>query len=253
MPLDLPRAVVELGRGLLQLCYPPRCLVCGGMLAGPALAFCPGCREELLADPFDTCPRCAVTVGPYSTHDGRCVLCRAESFSFERALRLGGYEGLRERVVLRLKHHSGEGLAEVLGETWATHARPDFLALDADVIVPVPLYWWRRVTRGYNQSVALAHGLSAVLGLPCQPSWLRRTRNTPFQTRQTLAGRRENVRGAFAVPRGTDLDGRCVLLVDDVMTTGATMHEAGRALRAGGAGRVVVAALTRARGGGASR
>jgi uncharacterized protein (TIGR03000 family) len=126
-----------------------------------------------------------------------------------------------------------------------TAARPQLLALKAEVVVPVPLHWWRRWRRGYNQSAALAYGLAAGLKLSCQPGWLRRIRNTPPQTSQTLAGRRENVRGAFRARTGVPLRGRSVLLVDDVMTTGATASEAARALRAGGAARVVVAVLAR--------
>ena len=83
--------------------------------------------------------------------------------------------------------------------------------------------------RGYNQSEALAHGLAARLRLPVRPGWLRRVRATPIQPTQTLAGRRENVRGAFAAPKRLVV-GKTLLLVDDVMTTGATVSEAARAL-----------------------
>jgi predicted amidophosphoribosyltransferase len=93
---------------------------------------------------------------------------------------------------------------------------------------------------------ALARGLSGRLRVPCQPSWLRRIRNTPPQTRQTTAGRKENVRGAFRARPGAPLRGRSLLLVDDVMTTGATAGEAARALVEAGAARVVVAVLARA-------
>jgi ComF family protein len=120
------------------------------------------------------------------------------------------------------------------------------MALNLDAVVPVPLHWVRRWQRGYNQSSAIAYGLASRLRLPFRPGWLRRTRNTPSQTKQTASGRRDNVRGAFAVPRRVRLDGQTVLLVDDVMTTGATASEAARALRKAGAGRVAVAVLGRA-------
>jgi predicted amidophosphoribosyltransferase len=110
------------------------------------------------------------------------------------------------------------------------------------------LHWLRRWRRGYNQSAALARGIATRLGLPCHPSWLRRIRNTPQQTHQTPAGRKANVRGAFRTRPGAPVRGRTILLVDDVMTTGVTASEAARALRAGGASRVVVAVLARAQG-----
>ena len=147
----------------------------------------------------------------------------------------------------RIKHATGEGLAEVVGELWAACAGDRLGQLGAEVVVPVPLHWRRRWRRGYNQSEALARPLAARLGLPCRASWLRRVRHTPEQTSQTAAGRRDNVRGAFRA-RGAELRGRTILLVDDVMTTGSTAAEAARTLREAGASRVVVAVLTRAHG-----
>jgi predicted amidophosphoribosyltransferase len=107
-----------------------------------------------------------------------------------------------------------------------------------------PLLWRRRWWRGYNQSESLARPLAARLGIPCRPSWLRRVRHTPEQKGQNVGAKLENVRGAFRA-RGSGLVGRCVLLVDDVLTTGATAGEAARALRQAGARRVVVAVLAR--------
>jgi ComF family protein len=162
-------------------------------------------------------------------------------------LRLGSYEGLLREVILRLKHLSGDGLAELLGELWAEHADAKLRDVHANAIVPVPLHWRRRWKRGYNQSLALARGLAARLRVPCRPSWLRRIRHTPEQTQQTPNARRGNVRGAFRAPAKI-LPGHTILLVDDVMTTGSTAHEAATALRNAGATRVIVAVLARAHG-----
>ena len=235
----------QLGRGLLHLIYPACCHFCGCSLTadGP---FCDACRSALFTDVSAACPRCAATVGPFAVIGGRCAQCRDEAFSFDAALRLGPYDGLLREAVLRLKNHAGEGMAELFGELWADYAGSAFRGLGVDALVPVPLHWRRRWRRGYNQSEAVAHGLSKRLRLPCRPAWLRRTRATPMQTSQTLAGRRENVRGAFAAP--LSLQGRNVLLIDDVMTTGATASEAARALCKAGAARVVVAVLARAHG-----
>jgi ComF family protein len=231
--------------GVQHLVYPGCCLLCGRTLPSYQPHFCDICREGLFDDPTPSCPRCAGTIGPFAVIAGRCWSCRKETFGFERVVRLGPYDGLLREVILRLKRQRGEGLAELLGECWAEHASAQFDSLAVDAIVPVPLHWLRRWRRGYNQSAALCLGLSTRLHIPCQTSWLRRVRNTPQQTRQTIAGRKENVRGAF---RGAGVKGRAILLVDDVMTTGATANEAARALLAGGARRVVVAVLARAQG-----
>jgi ComF family protein len=151
-------------------------------------------------------------------------------------------------VILRLKHLQGDMLAELAGELWAEHAGPALRDAHADVVVPIPLHWWRRWRRGYNQSLALARGMAARLYIPCRPRLLRRIRNTPLQTQQAPSVRPVNVRGAFRAGR-RGLAGKTVLLVDDVMTTGSTVNEAARVLRAAGAVRVIVAVLARAHGG----
>src|SRR5262249_40598914 len=116
-------------------------------------------------------------------------------------------------------------------------------ALQADVVIPVPLHWRRRWSRGYNQSAILAEALAARLRLPCRPRWLRRLRHTPFQTKQSPTARRANVHGVFHAPVRDGLRGKCILIVADVPTPGSPASEAARALRAAGASRVVVAVL----------
>jgi ComF family protein len=237
----LLRTAHTLAQGLLHLVYPATCWACGRGLEPEQSSFCLACRMALTGDTSSTCPRCASTVGPFVNVAQGCLKCKDEGFAFEGALRLGPYKGLLREVVLRMKNASGEGLAEAVGHLWADHAEPRLRDMGMDVIVPVPLHWLRRWRRGYNQSDVLARALAGRLGLLCRPGWLRRIRPTPKQTAQSSAGRRENVRGAF---RGRPvLRGRSVLLVDDVLTTGSTVHEAARALRQAGAKRVVVAVL----------
>ncbi|HWG43841.1 MAG TPA: ComF family protein [Gemmataceae bacterium] len=244
----LTHAARDFLTGAQHLIYPSCCLFCGRPLPLNQAHFCAVCREAVFTDPYPSCPRCAGSIGPFAVVEGRCRACRNEAFLFERGLRLGPYDGLLREVILRLKHQTGEGLAELLGECWAEHAAASFAALRIEAIVPVPLHWLRRWRRGYNQSAALCQGLSTRLRVPSYASWLRRIRNTPQQTSQTPAGRKANVRGAFAVRRGVSIKGKAILLVDDVMTTGATVGEVARTLLASGASRVAVAVLARAQG-----
>jgi ComF family protein len=242
----LPALGRDLAHGLLQVLYPNLCVVCRTPLPAEHGPFCDSCRTLLTTDPHVACPRCAASVGPHVPLDDGCTHCRGRPLCFSAARRLGPYEGLRRDVVLRLKHVGGEGLAEHLGGLWGGHAAAAFARLGAQVIVPVPLHWWRRWRRGYNQSEALARGLANRLGLPCRPRWLRRVRHTPPQTAQTATGRLDNVRGAFRARPRAGLAGATVLLVDDVLTTGSTCREAAQALLRAGAARVVAAVLARA-------
>lgn len=235
----------ELARGLLQLIYPGLCASCGRALVADAVDFCPTCRAALTSDPHQACPRCAATVGPHVTLEGGCNHCRASRFHFDSAVRLGPYEGLLRDTVLRLKNARSEALAENVGKLWAEHAGARLHALGVEAIVPVPLHWWRRWTRGYNQTEALAGALAEALGLPCERGPIRRRRGTPPQTRQTPTGRWDNMRGAFQAVLPNRVTGRSVLLVDDVLTTGSTCSEAARALLEAGAARVQVAVLAK--------
>jgi ComF family protein len=234
--------------GITDLIYPPRCLLCR---RPPRLSrdhFCEDCTEQLFGDTKLVCPRCAANVGPYSLDEGQCHHCRADPPAFDAALRLGIYDGPLKAAVLLMKNANHEGLAELMGERWAERQLDRFAALKVDAVVPVPLHWWRRLRRGYNQSAALAYGLASRLRLPYHRWWLRRSRNTPSQKELTATQRRENVKDAFSVRPKAPVRGAHVLLVDDVMTTGATVQEAARTLKRGGAARVTVAVLARAEG-----
>jgi ComF family protein len=243
--VSLTHAGRFLTRGLLHLVYPNTCWVCGQFLAEEQAGFCNSCRTALTTDPQPACPRCSSSVGPYVNVEDGCSHCRNGTLAFNQALRLGPYDGLLREVVLRLKHAANEGLAEMMGMLWAEHLRGRLHGLNADVVIPVPLHWRKRLWRGYNQSQALARVLAGHLGVPCKPRWLRRIRNTPPQMQQTATQRHENVRGAFRARAGLKLEGKTVLLVDDVMTTGSTASEAARALKVARPARIVVAVLAR--------
>jgi ComF family protein len=241
----------ELTRGLLQLLYPGACQLCSRPLPPAEAHLCASCRTALTADLHAICPRCAGTVGPFANVEKGCTYCRGEHFSFERVLRLGDIKRnvVLHQAILRLKHQTGEELAEILGSLWAAAREAQLRAVQADVIVPVPLHWRRRWQRGYNQSAALAAALAGHLRLPCHPRRARRTRATPDQREaQSPSQRQANVRGAFWAGPPHQLAGKSILLIDDVLTTGSTCNEVARALRAAGAARVVVAVLGRSHG-----
>ena len=241
-PLAVFRAV---GRGLAQLVYPASCWVCGTWLAEQhAPLICPGCRKALTHDPLPTCPRCSSSVGPHAVVADGCPACRGTGLAFDAALRMGPYDDRLREVILRMKSSRGEDLAEAVASLWAPIAAARLRSFAPDAVVPIPLHWTRRWRRGFNQSEVQADELARALGIPCRADVLRWARRVPEQKLQrSPTARRENVKGAFRIRRHVRLDGKTVVLVDDVMTTGATASEATRTLRTLRPAQVIVAVL----------
>jgi len=196
---------------------------------------------DLLAATY--CPACGRHAGPHTAGPDGCVFCRRYPVPFDAAVRAGAYEGPLKTLILRCKYGPRASLATVLGRLLAERLALAGWTDRVERIVPVPLHWSRRVRRGFNQAVGVARELvRAVPGPGRVDRWtLGRTRPTAHQTGVSAARRRRNVRGAFRVRRGADLEGRTVLLVDDVMTSGATAAECTRVLKRAGAAQVYVA------------
>jgi ComF family protein len=242
------RGLSELVRGITQLIFPNACLICDAAEVDCTKfrhGLCSNCFREVSPADDHACPRCAMTVGPHTDVSRGCSVCRGESLGFDRAIRLGSYEGRLRDAVLRIKSGSGEGLAEMLGRVLWERVSERLTTTRFDLVVPVPLHWRRRLARGYNQSAALGKELAAGLAVEFAPTLLMRVRHTPQQIQPSAAARKENVRGAFRTKRRASLADRAVLLVDDVLTTGSTAGEAARTLREAGARQVIVAVLAR--------
>lgn len=234
----------ELVHGFDRLIYPPTCLVCSAPFdPHGSHSLCPPCVRAVSADPFAACPRCCSSIGPHVAVEDGCSRCREERFAFDGARRFGVYDGRLRDAVLQIKTLSGESLAETLGLIWAERDRKAFEEIGSDVVLPVPLHWRRRVTRGYSQSAAVASFLARGLNCPFHGNWLRRVKATPKQFTQSPTARRENVKDAFRATWRCRVRGKRVLLVDDVLTTGATCHEAAKTLKAAGAAQVWAAVL----------
>lgn len=172
-----------------------------------------------------------------------CADCARERASWDRARAVLRYDKHSRHLVLALKHGDRTHVAGALGG-WMRRTGGEILD-SADLLLPVPLHWTRLFARRYNQAALLAHAIHAAGGPPVAPDWLVRRRRTPSQGRLSALGRARNVRGAFALHRGRSVKGKRVVIVDDVLTTGATVEECARALKRAGAARVDVLALAR--------
>lgn len=234
---------------LLNFLYPPRCAVCETALPiDTTRRVCAPClgAVEPLRPPL--CIICGASLDA-SDEDGHCGHCRADPPAFDSARAItryrSGTDGASTIAALLRRHKYG--LDQSLGRALAEYLEVS-PAIDAgayDVVIPVPLHRTRLRWRGFNQAALLGSALARRLNCSLDVATLARVRSTPPQTARDRAQRTRNVRNAFAVRRPSRVAGRRVLLVDDVMTTGATADECARMLRAAGARRIDVLTLAR--------
>jgi ComF family protein len=250
---SLSGSLAAMGRAVLDAILPPRCLSCAasvdrqGTLCLPcwsALTFvspphCGGCGE-----PFDSAM--AVEAGDSLL----CAHCIADPPPYGRARSVLSYDDGCRGMILGFKHADQTYAATAFG-TWLARVGVDLLVPET-VLAPVPLHRWKLFARRYNQAALLAHAVGRHAGLTVLPNLVVRHRRTTPQGGHSRTGRQRNVRGAFHVrPRLVErIRGRPVVLIDDVLTTGATVSECARVLLRAGASRVDVLTLARVPNGG---
>lgn len=238
----------SLGARVLDTILPPQCIGCGAQIDRIG-HLCPGCWSSLNFISEPCCVRCGFPFEFAAAQGDICAACGTAPPVCRRVRAVMRYDAACRGLILGFKHGDRLERAPAFG-TWLRRAGADLLR-EADMIVPVPLHRWRLIRRRYNQSAVLALNLGRQSGLPTVADALIRTRPTPPQGGMSAAGRRRNVAGAFSISprRQQAIAGRRVLLIDDVMTTGATLDACARTLLRAGAMQVdglVVARVVRA-------
>lgn len=233
------RKVDGLSARALRLVLPPRCLLCGAPGAD-GRDLCAGCAGDFPLNAI-RCPRCAL---PLKTPAPSCGVCLKREPPFASAWAPFRYEHPLDLLEARFKFHADLAAGRVLSALMIERAAIDVPARP-ELLIPVPLHAARLRERGYNQALELAQPLAHAFAIPLRADLLLRTRATPPQSGLDAKTRGKNLRGAFAVAAEATLPSH-VALVDDVMTTGATLRECARVLRAAGVARVDVWALARA-------
>jgi ComF family protein len=228
----------------LDLIFPAFCPACAAPLgAGRRDPLCGACWSAIprLGPPL--CDRCGIPFGVAAPGQaGVCLGCRVDPPPFDCARGAGTYAGPLRQALHAFKFRGQRALARPLAELMREQCDA-VLIPSVEALVPVPLARARLRERGFNQAELIADRLGALLGVSVRRRWLARVRETAPQTDLTAAQRRANVEGAFVA--SSSVAGRHLVLVDDVLTTGATSGECARALRAAGARRVDVATVAR--------
>lgn len=231
--------------GFFQLVFPDDCRICGEPLRKVSrIPVCKRCLEApkaLGADYF--CVDCKTPfLNRFPLDDeGRCSLCRLGLSGFNTVYTFGSYEETLRELIHLFKYQRIRPLARPLGELLARAIPREHRF---DLIVPMPLHWTKRWSRSYNQSELLAKEVARRFGLPIAKA-VRRVKATNPQAGLSNSKRRLNVRGAFSVRGRAKIKGLRVLLIDDVLTTGATASACAGALKRAGASHVAVAAVAR--------
>jgi len=234
--------LARLIRVAVDAVLPPLCLSCGAIVSEPG-ALCGACWEKV---GFLAAPHCQACGHPFEFDAGDqslCGHCLREPPPWRRARAVFRYDEHSKGLILRFKHADRLEGAPAFAR-WMARAGAELLA-ECDLIVPVPLHRFRLLARRYNQAALLANALGKQTGIAVAPDVLTRTRRTESQGHMNREQRRKNVRGAFVVRQPARVAGKRVVLVDDVLTTGATLGECARVLKAAGAHSVDVLTLGR--------
>jgi len=248
----LRSGLAEARDAVVSIVFPAACRICERLLTRASrIPICDNCLGSFAPLPEKICVTCGRPLEAYPLREGEvllCPACKTGQYEFDRARSYAIYEGALIRAIVLLKFEEMTPLGHWFGERLAELVRRGEEELAADVVVPVPLHRQRQRERGYNQADLIARPLARRLGLPCRPVLLVRTKPRPDKLHLSLEERWSSVRGAFAAKPGSRVDNLRVLLVDDVMTTGATLDACARALRQAGARTVIGLTVARALG-----
>jgi ComF family protein len=229
-----------------DLLLPPACNFCGRSLARPSSQplICAECREAFIAKIGPSCPRCAAPVHPFEAGPD-CPRCRKRRYAFHSTLALGIYRDRLREAVIRMKQRLHEPLTISMGHLLAETMAEAVQQERPDLLIAVPTFWMKRLRRGVNGPDLLAEAIGSTLSIRTVRRLLYCRRSTKKQGTLLPFERLRNVRNAFGVNKSYDLAEARVMLVDDIMTTGATASEAARTLRRAGASRVTVLVVAR--------
>lgn len=216
---------------LLDFCFPGVCAACK-MACDGRTPLCVNCLALLHA--VATSPACRLCAAPLAIEGSPCPYCRQKGLKpFQRVVALGHFEAPVREMIHAIKYHRDWPLAEYLADYLLEQERVKELLTGAEVLIPVPLYPLRQLSRGFNQASVIATRLKKRSGLALAEVLIR-VRDTETQTHfHSRAKRIKNMKGAFALGRAKHIRGKHVILLDDVMTSGATLRAAVRALKEG--------------------
>lgn len=243
-------AITEYGHALLDIFYSRSCLHCTCNLNNSyELYLCKNCKERIPYVSHSRCIRCGTNVGSYARSQMRegCAACKGKRLPFDTLTAIAHYDGVMKTLIHKFKYARQKFLSGVLNDILLTRDKPKEIVSNIDVIVPVPLHWFKKMRRGFNQSELLSRRIHKQFSIPLSTNNLCRIKNTASQTQLSKSQRQANIHDAFFVNHPKSFKGKKVLLVDDVLTTGVTVSECCKRLREAGAKSVHVLIMATAK------
>ncbi len=235
----------------LDLVYPPSCGLCHCSLEQQALQhrlLCDDCFQKLDLTEDRGCPSCGAKLGPFAPLTPKCVHCRNDRFAFREVVSLGNYQGELKAVCLQCKEVHGHHLVQQFCDLFFDRHQDLLENWDIDCLACVPQHWRKRFRGAYNTSAELAERMSRRLQKPFLRQLLVKKQHTSDQAGLLPSHRRKNVKNAFGITSDRLIQGRRILLIDDVLTTGSTADACSRVLKKAGADEIFVAVLARGLG-----
>ena len=237
----------NVGKGSIDLVFPPSCLICMEEIISPTedIGVCQQCLEEITSVKGPVCRRCAARIPEIPGQKETCPRCERDRLRFDATYSLGEYTGLLRDTVIQMKSDRSERYARLCSRLLLLRFGERLRELNFDAVLSIPTSPWRRWIRGTNAPAVMAQEIASTLQVPMARGLLEWVRTPLTQHGMSRAGRFRNVRGNLRVARGFRFDSPRLLIVDDVLTTGATCSEAARVLKSYGAEKVVVAVVGR--------
>ncbi|WP_345079646.1 ComF family protein [Nemorincola caseinilytica] len=226
-------SLYELRQGFTHLFYPTLCDGCRKPLVAGEQVMCIGCADQLPETGYHAMPGNETEV----RFSGRIPFVWATSYAWFTT------DGLLQHLLYGLKYRNRPDIGTFLGRRFAASLHAAGRGGDIDLIIPVPLHASRQADRGYNQSMVIAQDLGSDLGIPVSDTLLHRVRYTESQTSKTRQERAENMAGAFSLSDAAAISGKHILIIDDVLTTGATIEACAQALLAAAGVRISIATI----------
>ena len=254
----LIKQILPTTRHALRLLFPRNCPSCRKESQSDSAAnpfdgvwdddgWCRDCRVQIDPQNSDRCSSCAAVLNQPSPYSQGCASCYRQDLPFELAISVHNYKGLLQHLVITSKNTGDETLMAQLGRLLGQQVKKHPQTADADLMVPIPTHWKRRfLSKGFHAGSLIAQNVEKMTGIPQSQSILRAVKPTLKQGTLSRTARMKNVHHAFVCKYPEKVKHRTVLLIDDVMTSGATMIEAARVLKRAGAKKVIAAVIARA-------